>query len=81
MKLFPHILARVGGGTFSKVAALSFGKMSFVNVLLQKVSDLEFQFEKVLQSFQATFENTEDYQLRAILKNGKPNLVSHFGIV
>ena len=71
MKLFPHILARVGGGTFSKVAALSFGKMSFVNVLLQKVSDLEFQFEKVLQSFQATFENTEDYQLRAILKNGK----------
>ena len=71
MKLFPHILARVGGTTFSKVAALSFKKMSFVNTLLQNESNLEFQFEKVLQNFQATSEKTEDYRLRAILKNGK----------
>ncbi len=71
MKLFPHILARVGGCTFSKVSTLSFEKMSFVNVLLQKENNLELQFEKVLQSFQTTFEKVQDYRLRAILKNGK----------
>ena len=71
MKLFPHILVRVGGTTFSKVAALSFGKMSFVNVLLQEQSNLDFQFAKVILTFESTFKNTEDYRLRAILKNGK----------
>ncbi|MFK7772635.1 MAG: lantibiotic dehydratase [Saprospiraceae bacterium] len=77
MKLFPHILARVGGCTFSKVEALSFGKMTFVNVLLKKESNLEFQFEKVLQNFQRTAENTEDYRLIAILKNGKKDFENH----
>ncbi|MFK8006421.1 MAG: lantibiotic dehydratase, partial [Saprospiraceae bacterium] len=77
MKLFPHILARVGGATFSKVEAMSFSKMSYVNVLLKKEKDLEFQFEKVLQCFRTTFEKTQDYRLKAILKNAKKDFQNH----
>ncbi len=77
MKLFSHILARVGGTTFSKVEALSFEKMSLVKILLQKEQDLDFQFEKVLQTFESTINNTQNYRLRAILNNSKKDFRNH----
>lgn len=77
MKLFPYILARVGGTTFSKVETLSFEKMSFVKILLEKESNLESQFEKVLQTFEETIEESNDYRDRAILNNGKKDFKNH----
>jgi len=77
LKLFPHILARVGGSTFAKVEELSFGKMEIVNVLLQKERDLEIQFEKILLSFDSTFQKTTDYRLRAILINAKKDFQNY----
>ena len=77
MKLFPHILGRVGGTTFDNVRAMSFGEMEVVNILLQKERKLANQFEIVLKSFQNTLQKANDYRLKAILINVQKDFMNH----
>ena len=71
MDLFPHILSRVGGIEFKEVKSLSFQKMKYVELLLQKEQELEIHSQKINQSFQDVFHKTNDYRFRAILKNAQ----------
>lgn len=77
MKLFPHILARVGGTTFSRVKDLSFREMAFVENIFQKEKALKLQFENVLQSFELTIEEIDNYRLISILKNARKDFKNH----
>ena len=74
MIFFPHIIARVGGTSFSQLKTLSINEISFV-VLLEQVLEneisLQLKFNDILLCFSATFKKTDNYRLRAILKNWK----------
>lgn len=77
MKLFPHILGRVGGSTFEEVKELSFSKVDIVNALLQKEKEVQSQYEKVLETFQFTIQKITDYRLKSVLINAKKDFQSH----
>ncbi len=71
MKLFPHILNRVGGWSIEEIEQLRFQDVEYVIVLLQKEKEIENQFQKTILLFQDAFQKTEDYRLRAFLTNAQ----------